>query len=541
MRLNYSFSFVIILFPLLIFCQNHVDFGNNLQDETFQYLRNRLDEDHEKTTLLKISQAYLDKAKRERIPAHVFDAYKEMMHHSDERLKLTYADSMYYTAIKIKDSALIASSFLTKGIIYYNFMKYSKSLDNLLEADRLIPPGKDGYLAHKVKFNIANVKMCLGFYNDAILLFKECVLYFGKEGDTPFVSPIVGLGLCCSKMGQYNHSSKINNLGLALARIEQNDHVVPYFVKTEGINDYYRENYAASIRKLNWALPKIIEDGDLANEIAIYYYLGKCHLKLKKIETAIGYFEKVDKAFTERNYVSPEFRQGYEILIKYWKSRQNLEKQLYYIERLQAADSVTHKKFKYLSSKVLREYDSKELNRQKRYLKQSIHSQFQRNLLLTIVAVIIVMVCIFLVVKRKRAEFTGENNNKHINTRQPSDKLEINPDIVEAVLKKIEKFEEEKKFLQKDMTLARFSTLVDSNTKYVSKIINHHKRKSFTDYINDLRIDHIVSLLQNERKYRNYNYMALAHESGFSTVQNFTRAFANKMGISVSEFLEVRK
>lgn len=536
MRLNY-FIFLISFIPIHTFCQNK-SFDSSLKDATFKYFNDKLDEDHERPVLLKISQAYLDKAKREKQARHVFNAYKAMVHHSDEKLKLTYADSMYYSAIKIKDTMLIASSYLTKGIIYYNFMEYSKSLDNLLRADRLIPPGKNEYLAHKVKFNIANVKMTLGFYNDAIILFKDCVLYFGREGDTPFVSPVAGLGLCYCKMEQYEQSSKTNNLGLSLAKEEQNVHLIPYFIKTEGINEFYRENYNSSIRKLNWALPQIINNRDLANEVAIYYYLGRDYLKLQKNEIAISYFEKIDKAFDERNYVSPEFRQAYEILIKYWKSKQNLEKQLYYIQRLQTADSVTHKRFKYLSSKILTEYDAKELNYQSNQLQGSIHSHFLISLLHTVGAVTVLLACAFLIVQRQIFRLVDKKRNDHESNKQQGDKIELNPEITATILKKIEKFEEKKKFLEKELTLVKFSSQIESNTKYVSKIINQHKGKSFTEYINDLRIDYLVGLLQNEKKYRNYNYTALAHEVGFCTVQSFTRAFVNRMGVSVSEFLE---
>ena len=134
--------------------------------------------------------------------------------------------------------------------------------------------------------------------------------------------------------------------------------------------------------------------------------------------------------------------------------------------------------------------------------------------------------------RNKHTEAGALNAGRHI------DKKEINPEIQTTVLAKMNKFEEKKRFLEKDLTLVKFSAIVECNSKYVSRIINDHKQKTFTEYINDLRIDYVVELLQNEKKYRNYNYTALAREVGFSTVQSFTRAFANRMGLSLSEFLE---
>jgi AraC-like DNA-binding protein len=80
--------------------------------------------------------------------------------------------------------------------------------------------------------------------------------------------------------------------------------------------------------------------------------------------------------------------------------------------------------------------------------------------------------------------------------------------------------------------------LFDSNSSYVSKVINHFKQKSFSQYINDLRIDFVVEQLKTNKTWRKYTIQALANEIGFSSPDSFTRAFYKKTGIKTSYFLK---
>jgi AraC-like DNA-binding protein len=77
--------------------------------------------------------------------------------------------------------------------------------------------------------------------------------------------------------------------------------------------------------------------------------------------------------------------------------------------------------------------------------------------------------------------------------------------------------------------------------KYASKIIARYRDKGTVDYISNLKIDHIIELLKNENKYRNYTNKALGEESGFGSTQNFTRAFNNRTGLSPTYFISKLK
>ena len=117
----------------------------------------------------------------------------------------------------------------------------------------------------------------------------------------------------------------------------------------------------------------------------------------------------------------------------------------------------------------------------------------------------------------------------------------LSPELSNTLLKNLEKFENQKKFLEKDMNLTKLATLLDTNTKYASLIIAEQRKKKTTTYINDLKIDFIVELLINNNKYRNYTNKALSDEAGFGSTQIFTLCFKNKIGMSPTSFIQQLK
>jgi len=91
-----------------------------------------------------------------------------------------------------------------------------------------------------------------------------------------------------------------------------------------------------------------------------------------------------------------------------------------------------------------------------------------------------------------------------------SEKFDINEKTILLLLKKLEKFEKDKKYLKEKITLSKLSADFNSNTKYLSKIISLYRNKGFVQYINDLKVDYLISLLHKNKKIRNYTNKAMA-------------------------------
>ena len=126
------------------------------------------------------------------------------------------------------------------------------------------------------------------------------------------------------------------------------------------------------------------------------------------------------------------------------------------------------------------------------------------------------------------------------NAKDALQKSSIVPEETEQIiLQKLLKFEAGKKFTNPDMSIALLASQFDTNTKYLSEVINRQKEKNFNSYINELRINYIIEKLKTDPVYFNYKISYLAHECGFSSHSSFATVFKSVTGISPTKFMEL--
>lgn len=109
----------------------------------------------------------------------------------------------------------------------------------------------------------------------------------------------------------------------------------------------------------------------------------------------------------------------------------------------------------------------------------------------------------------------------------------------EHILNKLKRFESSKRFINKDISLAVLAGQLDSNTKYLSEIINTHYNVNFNTYINKLRVNYIIEKLKTDPNFINYKISYLAENCGFSSHSSFATVFKTITGISPVKFIEL--
>ncbi|MDR6371742.1 YesN/AraC family two-component response regulator [Chryseobacterium bernardetii] len=123
-----------------------------------------------------------------------------------------------------------------------------------------------------------------------------------------------------------------------------------------------------------------------------------------------------------------------------------------------------------------------------------------------------------------------ENETKTIKT--------VPEDVAQSILKDLDNFENKLHFLKNGITLTSLAKNIKTNTAYLSEIINNHKDKNFTTYLNDLRIDYALDQLVKDKKFRSYKLPAIAEEIGYNNVQAFSIAFKKKTGTTPSIYIK---
>lgn len=516
-----------------------------LDDKIYQY----------KNDSLKASPylyAYLRKARSEKNHEELVNAYQNMLHQSPMILRLKYADSMVQTAVKSRNNELIGSAQLSKGIVYYSQKNYVKAYDYYIKANESISKTENDYLIYKTKYHIAQIKYYLGFYDEAISLFNECVTYFKKNQPRPYLNSLHSLSVCYNKIGDYSKCSETNALGIKECERLKIPEMELFFKHSEGINQFFLNNYHTSIQLLQEVMPQLNSMTEFANESIANFYIGKNYWKLQRQAKAVPYFKKVEKVFIEKGYIRPDLREVFELMIKYYKKENNLKSQLYYIDQLLKADSVLTDTNKYLMGKIHKEYDTKEILLEKEKIQQQLVKEKYYDVILIGIVVILFSAILlgtfnyFENKKRNKLRYNAllekiEKKKVQKITPEKFQISDISEETVQSILRQLEKFEKDRKFLDKDLTLGTLSTAFNSNSKYLSKVIYSFREKGFVDYINDLKIDYLTELLRNSSLHRKYTISSLGDEAGFSTTARFTNAFQSRTGISVSYFIKQLK
>ena len=92
-----------------------------------------------------------------------------------------------------------------------------------------------------------------------------------------------------------------------------------------------------------------------------------------------------------------------------------------------------------------------------------------------------------------------------------------------------------------DFSLGKLASLVHSNSKYVSWVINETYQKNFNAFVNDYRIRTARSRLADIRNYGNYTIKAIAESVGYKSNTTFVNAFKDITGMPPSVFLKLVK
>lgn len=546
-------STCLLLFLYLSLCNALIaqKIPDSLKNKSFEYLTNRVDRNgHDSIKTWIYLNSILAKGKKEGNNEIIAHAYENMAYKSVGRLELVYADSLVSLAKKVAENDFIAKAYLTRGTIYYSQKKYKRAYNNYITAHEYAYSGKDELLKNHIKYSIATIKLYLGFYSEATLLFKETADYFKDKDPGGYKNSLLALGMCYNKMGKYNDCSAINAIGLKFSEETGSIPDKGYFTYSEGVNDYSKKNYKIALQKIKQALPTLIKNKDIANETVSYFHIGKSYWALGNKDEAIPYFKKVEKAFVEKGYTRPDLRENFEILINHYKAKGDIKAQHHYIEKLMQVDSVLNQNFKYLSGKIHKEYDTRTLMLSKNEVEKELKFVEKITYILYTTVTILFFLILFVlyryyknqrIYKQKFEELmltkTLDVDKKEEKPEIENKKIDINPEVVASLIKQLEKFEEHKKFLKKDLTLVSLATTFGTNTNYLSKVINYSRNKNYITYINDLRIDYIITQLKTDSKFRNYTIKALAEEAGFSTAQHFSKAFYAKTGIYPSYFV----
>lgn len=136
--------------------------------------------------------------------------------------------------------------------------------------------------------------------------------------------------------------------------------------------------------------------------------------------------------------------------------------------------------------------------------------------------------------------FVGETTEMPADDVRTEEKEEETADesAREALMEKIHRQMEQKQlFRSKGLTVAELAEAVGSNRTYVSACINHLAGQSFSDFVNNWRIEYAKKLMKSDAR---LTITEVADRAGFTDRTTFYRSFKKISGMGPTEWLQTK-
>ena len=96
---------------------------------------------------------------------------------------------------------------------------------------------------------------------------------------------------------------------------------------------------------------------------------------------------------------------------------------------------------------------------------------------------------------------------------------------------------EDQKYLDQDITLEKLAGHYAIDSKTLSATIKAHNSSNFNGYVNTLRLQHFMSLIENG-EHKTYTLFSLAEKSGFKSKATFNRVFKQQYAVAPSVYIK---
>lgn len=481
---------------------------------------------------LKIAQAYADLAS----------------YSSNATVSLKYADSIINLTKNLKNFKFPGHGYLIKGLQQFQIGKYKKALQNYLIADEFAKAQNNIEQQLFLKNALGNLENFWGNHLRAIDHFKEIIEKVDKQ-HLIYNNKILYFGTLSNLSNSYIFANKMDSafyyaqLGLKKSLKLKDTGLYNGFVFQHGILAYYKGLFSKANDSLEKAFPTLNRSNDFLN---YYYYKAKIFEDKGLSNKAFYYYAKADSVYSASNDMVPEVRDIQYWFVNYYKNKKNIKKQLHYLNRLIYADSVITATNKFINNELYKKVHIPYMVDEKKQLTQQLsNNKLTLKWLLSGSLIIIVIgsaVILIYYQKQKRyklrfKELVDQKKQPKPNTSKT--KIEgISKEIVANILDGLDAFERNEDYKSNKITLVALAKQLETNSNYLSKVINTHKGKRFSNYITDLRIDFCIHQLKTDKNCRKYSIKAISEEIGFNNTESFSKAFYKKTGLYPSYFIK---
>ncbi|SHJ63396.1 AraC-type DNA-binding protein [Arenibacter nanhaiticus] len=521
----------------------------HLTYEQFMELEDEAYEKNELNRLRKLTDIHVQKAKSESNALEMAFAYYYRSMIEEPKLAISYADSIVLVTADSKNPEYPTLGYILKAMIWYEKGDYRLALHNYILAYDLALEKNN--LDHQLlsSMAIAAIRNLNGQSHAAADIYTRTLHELKREEDyknryyEDYMILMYNLSLAHLKLSQLDSSRLYLNEGIQRAILVNDTMEHRDLVLVGAQLDYYEHNY----EKAKDTLIKYSNQLEGTGKAMKLYYLGKIAQKSGDDLLAISYYKQIDSIIEETKEPFEKVKEVYQQLAIHYSLQDDQEREIESLEKLIFHDSLMAIEQKGVIQQATMAYDIPYLKIQKRKAEELLKVKSNWILILGSMAVLGMLVGPYYYIRARRTKqkvlmlMEGSKQLKSPPRKVGEHPTSVPEEIRNGLLEKLEAFEESDLYLRKDLDMAQLAQEMDTNTSYLSIIINHYKQMSFPRYINGLKISTAIEELTTKPELLKYNYQGLAETFGFKTGESFSKAFYKKTGVYPSKFLKELK
>lgn len=533
----------------------------SISDTINKYLDNNI------SKAVDASNAYILKAKREKDKKKEWQGIQALSSSYERNRDFDNAQKQFENALnfaqenKLEEEIVLA--YVLGAQIQMGLTNASKALELLDMAQSLAERANNEFLKESVLQGISYILQMTGDIQKAIDIRKTAIsIYKNKSLDSVYTAE--------TKMKYLVNG--YSELSVSFLKIKQADSAKHYaaliskmitpedscnqrlLYETKGEIDFFEKKFSEA-KKNFIAASKLCDPNSPLMDLRMDYDLGK-------VAHGEGNFKEAKSILQNAldNYKVKPSEEGYmddfyKLLADSYKETGDFEKANFYFEKYINSTSAFDK----IKSEVKASTKAQEIEKFRSELKilESEKEEKQSYLnYLFLGASIIILGLLFLLLKFYRNKKTNEVKFEALLAKikaaeKPENIIDTKDEILEEtnngdvseevktqILEGLKKLEKQEYFLKQECNSYNVAKKINTNTSYLSKVINTHYGKNFNTYINDLRINYAIVRLKNDVIFRSYSIQSIAEEIGYKSADSFTKYFKKDTGLNPSFYIK---
>lgn len=533
----------------------------SLSDTINKYMFNNLPK------AVEASNTFIFKAKKENDKKKEWQGVYALGKSYERHQELDKAQEQYEKALSFaqenKFEEEVVGSYVLGASIQLGLSNASKAMDILETALKLAEEIESDYWEEYVLQFLSYIHIISGDNQKAIEIQKNAIsIYKNKPIDSAFTTTIKNenliqrysqLSRSFIKIEQADSAKHYAKLISKLIAPEDNcSERILYITRAE--IDFFEKKYSEA--KNNFlAASKICDPNSPIENLRMSGDLGKVALAQENFKEAIEFLQKGLDDYDVKPSEEGFMDNYYKLLADSYKGIGDFENANYYFEKYINSTS----KYDKIKSEVKASTKAQEIEKFKNELKTlEAEKQEKQNYLnyLFLGATLIILILLFILLRfyktKKKNEVKFQALVSKIETaNSPEDIIDTKDEILEEkntndvpeevkqqILDGLKKLEKQEYFLKQDCNSYNVAKKINTNTSYLSKVINSHYGKNFNTYINDLRINYAIVRLKNDVIFRSYSIQSIAEEVGYKSADSFTKYFKKDTGLNPSFYIK---